>query len=167
MFDFAGADTEGECAESAVCRSVRVAADDGHAGLGGAELRADHVDDALIGVLHVEELDAELGAVLAQRVDLRGGDLVRDDEAIVCGSCGHVVIDGGDVTVGAAEFAACHANAVEGLRGGDLVDELEIDVEDRRLAGGFGDDVILPHLLKHGAWLLVRAVGCAHDGVVT
>ena len=50
---------------------VRVAADDGHAGLGGAELGADHVDDALVAVLHVEELDAELGAVLAQRVDLR------------------------------------------------------------------------------------------------
>ena len=118
-------------------------------------------------VLHVEELDAELGAVLAQRVDLRGGDLVGDDEAIVRGGGGHVVIDRGDVAVGAAQFAAGHAKAVEGLRRGDLVDELEIDVEDRRLACGFGDDVILPDLLKHGAWLLVRAVGCAHDDVVT
>ena len=75
------------------------------------------------------------------------------------------MVDGGDVAVGAAQLAAGEAEAVEGLRRGDLVDELEVDVEDRRLACGFGDDVLLPDFFEHGAWLLVRAVVCcAHDG---
>ncbi len=47
VLDFAGADAEGECAEGSVGGGVRVAADDGHAGLGRAELGPDHVDDAL------------------------------------------------------------------------------------------------------------------------
>ncbi len=51
-------------------------------------------------ILHVEELDAEFGAVLAQRVDLRVGDLVGDDEAVVRGGGGDVVVDGGDVRSG-------------------------------------------------------------------
>ncbi len=94
------------------------------------------MDDALRVVLDVEELDAEVGAVLAQRVDLLGGDLVDDVEAIVGAGGGDVVVDGGDVAVGAAELAAGEAEAVEGLRRGDLVDEVEVDVEDRGLACG-------------------------------
>jgi hypothetical protein len=92
VLDLGGADAEGERPEGSVGGGVRVAADDGAAGLGGAEFGADHVDDALVAVLHVEELDAELGAVLTQRVDLRGGDLVGDDEAVLrrrwWGRCG-------------------------------------------------------------------------------
>ena len=49
VLDFAGADAEGERAEGSVGGGVRVAADDGHAGLGEAELGADDVDDALVG----------------------------------------------------------------------------------------------------------------------
>ncbi len=105
VLDFAGADAEGESAEGSVGAGVRVAADDGHAGLGEAELGADHVDDALLGVLDVVELDAEVGAVLAQCVDLRVGDLVGDDEAVVDAGGGDVVVDGGDVTLGMAERA--------------------------------------------------------------
>ena len=47
VLDLAGADAERERAERAVGRGVRVAADDRHARLGDAQLRADHVDDAL------------------------------------------------------------------------------------------------------------------------
>ena len=116
VLDFAGADAEGEGAEGSVGAGVGVAADDGHAGLGGAELGSDHVDDALVAVLHVEELDAEVGAVLAQGVDLLGGDLVDDVEAVGGAGGGDVVIDGGDVAVGTADLAAGQAQAVEGLR---------------------------------------------------
>ncbi len=48
VLDLAGPDPEGERAERAVGRRVRVAADDDHAGLGEAELGADHVHDALL-----------------------------------------------------------------------------------------------------------------------
>ena len=96
-------------------RGVRVAADDGHAGLGDAELGSDDVDDALVARVDVVKLDAEVGAVLAQRGDLRGRDLVDDVEAALDGG-GHVVIDGGDGAVGAADLATGEAKTFKGLR---------------------------------------------------
>ena len=63
MLDFAGADAEGQCAERAVRGRVAVAADDGHARLRVAQFGADHVDDALVGVVDVVEADAELAAI--------------------------------------------------------------------------------------------------------
>ena len=51
----------------------RVAADDRHARLGDAELRADDVHDPLaVGAERVER-DAELGAVALERLDLARG----------------------------------------------------------------------------------------------
>ena len=70
------------------------------------------------------------------------------------------MVDGGDVAVGTAQLAAGEAQAVEGLRRGDLVDELEVDVEDRRLACGLGDEVRLPDFFEESA-------GCAVVGVVS
>ena len=159
VLDFAGADAEGECAEGSVGGGVRVAADDGHAGLGEAELGADDVDDALRGRLHVEELDAEVGAVLAQGFDLARGDLVDDVEAVGDGGGGDVVVDRGDGAVGAAQLAAGEAETVEGLRRGDLVDEVQVDVEQRGFACGLGDEVLLPDFFKEGAGCGVR---CRH-----
>ncbi len=49
VLDLGGADAEGQRAEGAVGGGVRVAAHDRHARLGQAQLRADHVHDALIG----------------------------------------------------------------------------------------------------------------------
>jgi hypothetical protein len=80
VLHFAGADAKCQRAEGAVGRGVRVAADDGHARLGDAQLRADDVHDALIARVHVVELDAEVGAVLAQRGDLLGRNLIDDVE---------------------------------------------------------------------------------------
>jgi hypothetical protein len=112
---------------------VRVAADDGHAGLGEAELGADDVDDALIARVDIVELDAEFGAVFAQRGNLRGGDGIEDVEAPLARG-GYVVVDRGNGAVGAANLAASEAKTLEGLRGSDLVDELEVDIEDGGLA---------------------------------
>ncbi len=106
MFHFAGADAERQCAEGSVGRGVRVAADDSHAGLGCAQLWPDHVDDALRGILHIEEFDAELGAVGAQRIHLRGGDLIDDVEAVLCAGRGDVVVYRSDVTIRAANLPA-------------------------------------------------------------
>ena len=167
VLDFAGADAEGQGAEGSVGAGVGVAADDGHAGFGEAELGADDVDDALVGRLDVEELDAEVGAVFAQGFDLFGGDLVDDVEAVFDAAGGDVVVDGGEGAVGAAELAAGQAEAVEGLRAGDLVDEMEVDVEDRGFACGLGYEVLLPDFFEEGfgvflggSWLaFARLVG--------
>src|SRR6185369_662298 len=63
VFDFAGADAEGERAEGTVGSGLAGAANDRHAGLCVAELRADNVDDALLDIVDVVELDAELFTV--------------------------------------------------------------------------------------------------------
>ena len=65
---------------------------------------------------------------------------------------GDVVVDGGDGAIGAADLAAGEAEALEGLRGGDLVDELQVDVEDGGLACGFDDDVLLPDFFEECFW---------------
>ncbi len=159
VLDFAGADSEGESSEGSVSAGVGVSADDGHAGLGGSELGSDHVDDALRGVLDVEEFDTEVGAVLAEGVDLRGRDLVDDVEAVVGAGGGDVVVDRGDGAVRTTKLAASHAEAVEGLRTGDLVDQVEVDVEDRGLACGLGYEVLLPDFFEECLWC--RGHGCA------
>ena len=133
VLHFAGADAEGQRSECAVRRCVRVAADDRHARLGDAQFRPDHVDDALLAAVDVVELDAEVRAIFAQRVNLRGRDLI-DDVQTAFNRCGHIVIHGCDAAVRAADLAAGEAKSFECLRGSDLVQQLQIDVEQRRLA---------------------------------
>ena len=68
VLDLARADAEGQRPEGAVGGRVAVAADDGHPGLGDAELGPDDVDDALaIGAQRVQR-DAELLAVALERL---------------------------------------------------------------------------------------------------
>eukprot|EP00976_Prorocentrum_cordatum_P011471 230508-Prorocentrum_minimum.AAC.1 len=76
VLHLAGADAEGERAESAVRGGVGVAAHDGHAGEGEALLGADDVHDALALVRQAKVLHAELRHVLLQRQHLprRGRD---------------------------------------------------------------------------------------------
>ena len=72
-----GADAVRQRPEGAVGRGVAVAADDGHARLGPALLRADDVDDALADVADAVVLDAEVLGVLLQGLDLDAAFLVR------------------------------------------------------------------------------------------
>jgi hypothetical protein len=125
---------------------VAVAADDGEPGLGEPELRADDVHDALLGVVHGVERDAELRAVLAEGLDLRAGDRVGDRQQDVPG--GDVVVFGGDREIGPAHAAAGEAEPVERLGAGDLVDEMQVDVEQVRLLPlPLADQMAVPHLL--------------------
>ena len=129
MLDLARADAEGQRAERAVRRGVGVAADDRHAGLGDAELRPDDVDDALaVGAERVDG-DAELRAVALERLDLHAAELVLDERGGGGAVGRRVVVGGGERAVGAADRAAGEAQAVEGLRARDLVDEVQVDVD--------------------------------------
>ena len=145
VLDLAGADAEGQRAEGAVGGGVAVAADDRHARQRAALLGADHVDDALVRVAHAVVRDAELGGVGGEHLELLGRDRVGDRLVDVLG--GHVVVGGGHGEVGAADAAAGQPDAVEGLGAGDLVDEVEVDVEQVGLAGCAAHHVAVPHLL--------------------
>ena len=147
VLHFAGADAEGQRAECAVRRSVRVAADNRHARLGEAEFRPDYVHNALLARVDVVELDAEVGAVLAQRGDLRGGDLI-DDIQPALDRRRHVVVDGRDGAIGTAHLAARQAQPFKRLRRRDFVDQLQVDVEQRGFALRLDHHVLLPDFFE-------------------
>ena len=147
VLDLAGADAEGERTEGAVGRGVRVAADDRHAGLGDAQLRADDVHDALLDVAERVQPDPELGAVAPQRLDLRARDRVGDGQQVVGR---RVVVLGGQREIGPAHRPPGQAQAVERLRAGHLMDEVQVDIEQIRLAVGLAHDVCVPHLFGQG-----------------
>jgi hypothetical protein len=150
-----------ERAERAVGGGVAVAAHDRQARLGQPELRADDVHDALVGVAHRVQPDAELGAVLAQRLDLGAGDRVgeravrtvergrggeRHAPAVDPGG-GHVVVFGGDGQVGTAHLTAGLAQPVERLRAGHLVQQVKVDIEQIGLALRAAHHVGVPDFL--------------------
>jgi hypothetical protein len=155
VLDLAGADAERQRAEGAVRGGVAVAADDRHARLGEAELRADDVHDALVAVAHRGEPDAELGGVLPQRLDLGAADRVGDGGQDVEGR--DVVVLGRHREVGTADRPARGTEAVERLRARDLVHEVQVDVEQVGLAVGAAHHVgvvdLLRQGLRHGAFL--------------
>jgi hypothetical protein len=126
---------------------MRVAANNRHARLGQSQLRPDHVHNALIARVHVIELDAEVGAVLAQRGNLLGRNLVDNVQPALFRR-GHVVIHGRDGAIGTAHLAPGQPQPLECLGGRDLVDELQVDIEHRGLALGLNHDMLLPDLFE-------------------
>ena len=170
VLDLAGADAEGQRAQRTVRRGVRVAADDGHARLAQPELRADHVHDALLAIAERIEPDAEVGAVLAQGLQLQPGDRVGDQLQAATGDRGRgVVVLGGDGLIRPAHRPVGLPESLEGLWAGYLVYQVQIDVE--QLGFSMPDEVRVPDLLGeclgHRSSLLVSNTEtqfspCAH-----
>ena len=153
VLDLGGADAVGQRAECTVGGGVRVAADHGHARQGRALLRADHVDDALAHVVHLEFQDAEVLAVLVQGLHLQARDRIGDGHqpAVTLGpGGGHVVVGGGEVGVDPPGLAPGQAQALEGLRRGDLVEDVAVDVDQRGAVVATGHLVHLPQLVVQG-----------------
>ena len=114
VLHFRGADPEGQRAECAMGAGVAIAANDGHARLGKAELRTDDVHDPLFARLDIVERNAELGAVGAQGIDLPGRDRILDDEPV--GRGGNVMVYRGHRPVGAPYGSPRQAKPFERLR---------------------------------------------------
>jgi len=159
VLHLARADAEGQGAECAVGGGVRVTTDDGHPRLGHAEFGSDDVDDSLVLVAAREQGDAELSAVLVQRLELsaRDGVLHRCRDRVG----GHVVVRRREGPVRSTDAATLEAQAVEGLGTRDLVHEVQVDVQQRRLALGGRDDVLVPDLLEERA--TSHGLAQAHD----
>jgi hypothetical protein len=144
VLDLGRPDPERKRPEGAVRRGVAVAADDRHAGLRDPELRADDVDDALPAAAGRVEGDAELLAVSPQSVELGPRERVADRPLLG----GDVVVHRRDGEVGAPHAATCQPQALEGLRRGHLVDEVQIHVEQSRLARRLRHDMALPDAVE-------------------
>ncbi|KAI3480557.1 hypothetical protein L1887_57276 [Cichorium endivia] len=134
-----GADTKGERAKGTVGGGVRVTAHDGGAGKREALLGADDVDDALAVVRKAEEGETERLDIVLEGETLGSGVGLLDKGLGVlvglAGGGGDVVVYSGEGAVGPAHLATGVAETLEGLWGGDLVDEVAVDVEE---AGAIG-----------------------------
>ncbi len=106
-------DAHGQGTERAVRGRVGVTADNGHARLGQAKLRADDMHDALLRVAERVQADAELRAVVAQRLDLRAAGEIGN--GLVDVQRGGVVVLRGDGEVRAAQLAAGQAQSLKCL----------------------------------------------------
>ncbi len=112
------------------------------------------MDDALVGVTHRVQFDTELVTVPPQRLDLQPGDPVLDLEEVsgVDAEGGDVVVLGAKGQVGTTYGPPGLTQTVEGLGAGDLVDKVEVDVDQVRLAGSaLCHDMVVPHFLGEGA----------------
>jgi hypothetical protein len=162
MLHLARADPERERAERAMRGRMRVAADDRHSRLGQALLRPDDVDDALSGRSHRVQFDPELSRVLAQLAHLLGRDGVRDRQ--VDSDRRHIVIGGRDRQVGPAYLPAMHAQAVECLWRCHLMHEVEVDIEQVRLALRRANDMPVPQFFCQCPRCCHQR--CLHDDVM-
>jgi hypothetical protein len=145
VLDLGGPDPERERPERPVRGRVAVAADHGDARPRETELRADDVDYALPAASRGVEGDAEVRAVAAKGIEL----LTREGvEGTVL--CRHVVIHRCQGAVRPAHTAAREPEPFECLRRGDLVDEMEVDVEQGRLLALLADEMALPDAVEKG-----------------
>ena len=149
MSDFAGSDTEGESTEGAVRARMAVAADDRAARLRHAHLRTDDVHDPLPLGAERMQLDAEVGAVLLQLPQLLCRLAIGDRESRGAGCGRRRVIHRGERAFRTPYTEPALAQHVESLRRGDLVHEVQVDVQHRRRVHRLGpDDVRVPDLLE-------------------
>jgi hypothetical protein len=149
VFHLAGADAKGQGAECAVSGRVAVAANHRHAGLGQAELWADHVHNALAIAMNTVEADAELPAILVKLFDLLATELIDDGQRAV--GRRNAVVDRGQCHLGTADFQTALAEALEGLRGSDFVDQVQVDVDQRGCARLLVDHVRIPEFFDDGS----------------
>jgi hypothetical protein len=126
-------------------RGVRIPADDRHPRLRQPQLRADDVDDPLLGAAQRVDRHAELRGVGPQGVDLCARDRVGDRLVDVDGR--HVVILGGQREVRPTHRAPGSPKPIDRLGAGDLVDQVQVDVEQVGLPRGAAHHMRVPYLL--------------------
>jgi len=141
VLDLGRADTERERGERAVGRRVRIATDDGHAGQTPALLGTGDVHDALANVADVMMGDAVARAVLGQRLELHARDRIGD-MVDVLGR--HIVIRHRFRRRGPPERPLGEFEPLEGLRRGDFVRDVAIDIDQRRAIVEFADEMLIP-----------------------
>ncbi len=131
VLDLRRADREGERAQGAVRGRVRVAADDRQPGLREAQLGPDHVDDPLAARIRsrgARSRTPRSSARSASSWSLAIGSVTGPS---VVGTLWSIVAT---VSSGSSHTAPGQSQSLERLGRGHLVDEVEVDVEQRRLA---------------------------------
>ena len=104
------------------------------------------MDDALAWTMEIVEGYVEFVTVSGQRFHLNDGDLIGARSRSLPG--GDVVVHRRHGQIGPSHGPSVDTKPFERLRGGDLMDEVHIDVQQIRLARRTVDDMGLPDLVK-------------------
>src|SRR4029077_18303151 len=153
VLHLARAYAESEAAESAVGAGVGMASDEGHAGQRRALLRPDDVHDSLLPV-EVGEIDlrAILPDVGIQRLDLQPRYRVfYPRDALVPAAGRRVVISSRDDGVHAPRFSVRELEALVSLGARNLVDQVAVDIDERRTVRSLVHEVAVPQFFVQGA----------------
>jgi hypothetical protein len=148
MLHLRGADAERQGAERAMGGGMGISTHQGHTGQGRPLLRTHHMHDALARIVHAEEGDLKLVAVLLQGADLQAGDGVRNTPVPVRGR--HVMVGGGHVGRGAPGLPARQAQSLEGLGRGHLMDQMPVDIEEGGPVLVITNHMVVPELVVQG-----------------
>jgi len=120
------------------------------------------VNDSLLDVTEGMQPHAELSGIPAQRLDLGAAGQVGD--RLVDREGRSVVVLGCDRQVGPANRPPSHTKAVERLRAGDLVHEVQVDVDEVwRTVFALDDEMVVPDLLSQGLRPGRSNGGCSHQ----
>jgi hypothetical protein len=114
-----------------------------------ALLWTDDVHDALPGIVHTELGDRKFGTVLVERLDLQARHRIGDAFAAISGR--DIVIGRREVGTATPDIATRQSQTLERLRRGHFVDQVAVDVQQRRAIGLFADDVRIPELVVEGS----------------
>jgi hypothetical protein len=104
------------------------------------------VDDALLGAVEIVKFDIEFATILPQRFNLLSRNDIYDRKVPV--NRGNVVVLGGDRQVGSTNRSTGDAQAFECLRAGDFMDQMQIDIKHRLLAGFVVHHVLIPDFFE-------------------
>ncbi len=151
-----GTDTEGERPQCTVGGGVGVTTDDGHPRQGGPLLRADHMDDALTDIAHLELGDAEVVGILVQSLHLGTGHRIGNPPVAVCGR--HIVVGHRHIGIDSPWPPPCQFQPLKGLRRGHLVQQLAVDIEQCAAVLFRADHVRIPELVVKGL--------SSHDSII-
>jgi hypothetical protein len=126
---------------------VTVAAHDRHAGQHDAVLGGDDMDDALLGIVNIEQMEPELATIHLHRADAFARRRVSLRRA--ARQRRGVVVDHAEGELEIAHALPALAQAVERIAAGALVDEMTIDVDQPALAE-CAYDMRVPDFLEQG-----------------
>ncbi|SIG01198.1 Uncharacterised protein [Mycobacteroides abscessus subsp. abscessus] len=157
MLHFGRPNTHCQRPERAMRGGVAVATHHRGARLRQSQLRTDHVHDALLGIPHGMQADAEFFAVLPKGLNLGAGHRIGD--RLVDVDRRHIVVFGRDRQVRPAHLAPSEPKTIECLRTGHLVHQVQVDIDEIGLArltltGSAYHYVGVPDLLCQGPGLL-------------
>jgi hypothetical protein len=146
MLDLRSADAVRQRPEGAMGRGVAVAADHGHARQGRTLFRSDDMNNAVTDVVHLEFSDAVLVAIVVEGLHLQTRNRVGNgsDTALALRGRRYVVVRGRDVGINAPRLAPGQTQAFKGLRRGHFVNDVTVDVDQRRPIVALFDQVRIP-----------------------